>query len=147
MTAAPREQASVLIQKVDAAFEAAQGAWTGVGVSLGSLVGVTPQNQVLSAIRQMKSLGRDPWAARADKLAASDQDGWTRWVQDGNDLLHNLATTAQDAEYGSLPGIVAQTVTATKQDVQAVAKTAWSFRWGFVALAAAAVLIIWKVRV
>src|SRR5689334_22263809 len=123
--ATPREQADQRIQAVEAAFDAAEGEWTGVGVTLGSLFGVSPKQQVLGAIRSMRELGYGPWSQRPRKLADTDQAGWNRWIADGNDMLRNLATTAQDADAASLDGILAATAVATvKQTAEVAAKTA-----------------------
>jgi hypothetical protein len=141
-----REQASARVQAVDKAFSDAIGAWSGVSATLGELVGITPQSQVLNAIRQMQTLGRDPWVARRDKLVDNDQAGWDAWIKDGNDLLHNLASTAQDADSATLTAVVAETVVATKQDVQVAAKSVWDAKYVLAALAIAVVLILYKVR-
>lgn len=141
-----REQASARVQAVDAAFDDAIGKWTGASVSLGAIFGITPQDQVLGALRQMKTLGRDPWAARRDKLAENDAAGWARWVQDGNDLLKNLADTAQDAQAASLTGIVVNTVVASASDVKQAAQSVWSAKWLIVTGIVAIAVIVWKVK-
>jgi hypothetical protein len=139
------EQASDRVSAVDAAFEKAEGEWRGVGLSLGELIGVTPQSQVLSAIKQMRTLGRDPWSLRRNKLAESDKDGWARWVQDGNDMLKNLASTAQEANSASIQGIVFDTVVTSAAEVKQAAKSVWSAKYlivtGIVAVAVIAVMV------
>ena len=148
----PSEQAGQRIAAVEAAFEKANGAWTGVGVSVGSVFGVTPQDQVLGAIRSMQTLGYVPWAARAQTLKPTDQAGWDRWVADGNDMLKNLAGIAQDADVSSLPGIVAATAAATVVEAadktSAAVKAVWDAKGiivlGLVAVAVA--VVVWKFR-
>jgi hypothetical protein len=146
MTASVRDQSSARVRAVDDAFESAEGAWTGVGISLGSLIGVTPQSQVLNAIRQMKTLGRDPWVARRDKLSDGDVTGWARWIQDGNDLLKNLSSTAQDANTASLQGIVIETVTASAQDVRTAAVSVWQSKYLIIAGLALVAIIVWRMK-
>lgn len=112
----PRQQASLHIQAVEKAMSEARAKWSGWSVSVGSYFG-TPQDQVLGALRSIETLGVKPWKARADKLTRTDQVGWDRWTKDGNDLLHNLATTAQDAETGTLGAIIAEPIRATAAQV------------------------------
>ena len=146
MTTTASQQASDRVKTVDEAFVNARGAWSGVGISLGSIVGITPKSQVLTAIRQMQTLGRDPWAARRTKLAENDAQGWARWVQDGNDLLKNLANIAQDASTASLPAIVVATVAETKQTVQSAAATIWDAKYIIAAIVVGIAIITWRIR-
>jgi hypothetical protein len=141
-----QEQASNSVQKVDAAIEKAIGAWTGAGVGLSALVGISPQSQVLSAIRSMKTLGRDKWAARRDKIAPTDETAWSAWTKEGNDLLKNLADIAQDAEASSIPNIIWETTKASAGDVKEVAQSVWSAKWVIVAGLIAVAAIIFGVR-
>lgn len=124
-----REQADELIAAVETAFDEAEGEWTGMGVSLGSLFGVGSQDQVLGAIRGMRSGPFEAWRNRINSIAATNQAALTRWVQDGNDMLKNLADTAQDANTNSLPAIVAETATATAVDAAEGAADAGKALW------------------
>lgn len=150
----PREQASQRIRAVETALSDARAKWSGWSVSIGSYFG-SPKDQVLGAISQIESLGVAPWKARANKLAATDQAGWDRWIRDGNDMLANLASTAQEASAATLQAITAETVKATAVTVAraakktatvaaTVAKEAWDFRYlAVVGLLAVAGLILY----
>jgi len=143
-----REQATQRIQAVEDAFTHAEGAWSSATVSVTSFFGLSSaQSQVLGAIRSMRKLGFEPWQRRASTLAESDQAGWDRWVKDGNDMLKNLADTAQDASTNELDVIIADTVVATAVEVKEDAVVA--LKWGTpVVLVAAAVAAVvwWKVK-
>jgi hypothetical protein len=153
MPPSPLEQADQRIKAVEQAFDRAEGAWFGAGMSIGALFGLgASSDQVLGAIASMRRLGLGPWSARARKLAPSDADGWKRWVQDGNDMLHNLATTAQEADAGTLDGILVDTVIATavqvKDDTVKAATAVWDAKYQILALVlllgGAAVYVSWK---
>jgi hypothetical protein len=145
------EQATQRITAVEKAFSEAIGEWTGVGQSIGSFFGMTSQDQTLGAIRSMQTLGFEPWKARVNRLAPTDQEGWDRWIQDGNDMLKNLAGIAQDAAASSLPGIVAETATVSVVQVAdktvAVAKAVWNAKGLLIFGVAVLVVgfIAWKV--
>lgn len=141
-----KEQAAERMKQVEAAFVRAEGAWESVGVSIGSLVGITPKNTVLGAIRQMRTLGYVRWATRAATLTDKDDKGWATWVRDGNDMLKNLAEIAQDADVSSIDGIVMATVAQSAQDVKETAKAVWDFKWPIVAAVMALAAMVWRLK-
>lgn len=139
-----KEQASSSVARVDKAFSDAEGKWKGVSMTLGELFGVSPQSQVLGAIKSMRSLGFEPWRSRVDKLKADDAEGWRQWTQDGNDMLVNLAGIAQDAQYAALDQILVSTVTETAKDVKATATAVWNAKWMLFAALALAAYVVWR---
>lgn len=141
-----KNQASEVVKHVERAMLAALGQWSGIGVTLGSIVGITPKSQVTNALRQMQTLGIDPWKLRKQKLAENDAEGWQRWYKDGEDLIVNLRDIAQDATIGSLPNMIFSTVSATASDVKSAAKNVWSSRLIILAGIVIIGLIVFKVR-
>jgi hypothetical protein len=147
-----REQADQRIKAVEDAFTNAIGEWTGVGVSLGSIFGISPKDQVLGSIKSMQTLGFEPWRARVEKISPNDQASWDRWIKDGQDMLVNLQGIAQDATAASLPGIIAETASATvvetAQKTGAVVTAVWNAKGMIIAgvVALAVIVVVWKFK-
>lgn len=139
----PREQATGRIQQVRDALSEAEGKWSEVGVRLLSYINVGAREQTMSSLSQIERLGINPWAARADSLAASDAAGWKQWTDDGTDLLENIAGIAQDAAHASLQTIVVDTVKETAGTVKKAAGTVWDFRrWIVVGVVGLAIVVV-----
>lgn len=119
--ATAQDQAEQRIKAVEAALDAAEGEWNGVGVTLAAWAGITPKTQVLGALATMRR-GYEAWAGRGHAWTPKTQAEWGAWIQEGNDLLHNIETTAQDASDTTLQAIVIDTTAATV--VEASAKAA-----------------------
>lgn len=141
------------IAAVHQAIEDARGKWTGISQNLGGWVNQltggdfgTPQAQVLGA-GGIGGIAKeaDKWATRGRALAPTDQAGIDRWLQDGRDLLVNLADIAQDAAPSGLAGIVAATATATAVEVKektvATVKAVWDAK-GLIVLGLVAIAVI-----
>lgn len=110
------------IEVVHDALEHARAKWSSWFVGVSSFFGAAPKDQVLSALRQIEQLGVEPWSKRGMSLSPTDQAKLDAWTREGDDILTNIATTAEDAKTASITTIVADTVIATAKDTAKVAK-------------------------
>jgi hypothetical protein len=135
------------IDAVDTALEQARAKWSGVVVGLSSLWGGTDNRQVLGAIEVMRRAW-DTQKRRGVELTgkaetAETQQELDRWVDFANDLLKNLADTAQESEANHLGRVAIHVAAASVADVRAAAVSVWSARrWIVTGLVAASVVIV-----
>jgi len=152
MTPSAREQVTGHVRAVEGAIERARSKWHGLGVSFASWAGIGAADQVLGAIASIEKTVQTSWKTRGLALADSakpDAAKLATWVKDGNDILANLASTAQDARTNNLGAIMLDTATATAKDAATGAVSAVKFfgRFGLPAVLAVLVLaLVWRFR-